>query len=1074
MTAQVPFWKRLRIASPRESLSARLTLTLLPLALIPLLILGLAAYQRSRALLRDQVVVQLRQATERQALALEDWRTAHEYPLWAATQTRSFADLAGQLAAQISRPRQADELRAQIVERLTTINERVSDGLYTGLMVVRMSDGLILAATPRFWEGDTITGIAEMPTTASHVTRDMAFSRATPISFFTVMPFPSDDPELQTALVGMSNDARITTLIVDVGAVQVPSSELYFLIQPDTLAVYDPLETGQIRIVRVAEHPVFDRIPDQPSGSLEFRALDGDQVLAYYRWVPDLSTAVVLEMPQSVAYTGLNSLSLFSLLLLVGAFTLVAVIVPLATRRSLRPLGDLTGGAERIATGDLRHRVPVTQTDEIGRLAAAFNEMADELQALYRGLEDRVEERTRQIRTAAEVARDAAAVREIDKLLDESVRLLSERFGFYHAAVFLLDDKNEYALLRAASSEGGRRMLLRGHKLAVGRMGIVGYVAESGTARIAADVGSDAAHFANPDLPETRSEMALPLRVGGRVTGVLDAQSKDENAFDADDLLIMQTVADQLAIAIENASLLSSETERATQRRKMIEVSRQISEQLGLREVLHRSTDLIRRAFGYRRVTLGLQEGAEILIRASSATAPTRPLALGTRTPVGQGILGRAVGLKAPVMIPDLAADERMPLLSAAETEPRALLAVPLMTRGQAIGALAVEQVEPNSLGEPDAEILETLSGILAVAIENTRLFEDMEHSLQQVDALYRRQTRDAWDKVLDARTSDPRRSTFEYALRSGPPASSEEEPIEVPIALRGESIGAIRAEVPQGPSGWDDVDKDVLQSVADEVATALEQIRLLDETQRRAAQLQTAAEIARDATGLLDPSTLLRRSIELIRARFSLYHVSVFLLSDDGEFAVVRESTGEAGREMIARGHRLAVGSRSVVGQVTRTGEHHIAQDTAQDPFHLPNPLLPDTRCELGLPLKIGQRVIGAIDLQHTSPHAFSEDDVAVLQILADQLSVALENARLFDETLHRARREQSILEISSKVRAASDVDSMMKTAIQELRQTLGARSARIRLAQEAGGAPGGDGHPSSVPAAQRAEEAA
>jgi len=1071
MSAQAPFWKRVRFASPRESVSTRLTLTLLPLALIPLLIMGLAAYQRSRALLRDQVVVQLRQATERQAQALEDWRTSHEYPLWGATQSQSFANLASDLAAQLSRPRQADELRGQIVERLITINERVAEGLYTGLMVVRMSDGLILAATPAFWEGDTIAGMADMPTTASHVTRDMAFSRATPISLFTVMPFPSADPALQTALVGMSNDARITTLIEEVGALQVPSSELYFILPPDTVASYDPIETGQLRIVRVAAHPVLDVIPTAPSGSLEFQALDGEQVLAYYQWVPQLRVAVVLEMPQAVAYAGLNSLSLFFILLLAAAFALVAVIVPLATRRSLRPLGDLTGGAERIAMGDLRHRVPVARTDEVGRLATAFNEMADELQALYRGLEDRVEERTRQIRTAAEVARDAAAVRDIDQLLQEAVRILAERFGFYHAGMFLLDEKNEYAVLRAASSEGGRRMLQRGHKLAVGKLGIVGFVAESATPRIAADVGADAVHFANPDLPDTRSEMALPLRVGSRVIGVLDAQSREENAFDADDLMVMQTVADQLAIAIENASLLRLETERATQRRKIIEVSRQISEQLGLGEVLLRSTDLIRRAFGYRRVTLGLQEGAEIIVRASSATSPTKALRLGTRTPIGQGILGRAVGLKAPVMIPDLAADERMPLISSGEAEPRSLLAVPLMTRGQAIGAVAVEQAEPDSLGEPDAEILETLSGILAVAIENTRLFEDMEHSLQQVDALYRRQTRGVWDKVLSPRAADPRRSSFEYALRAGPPAASEDAPLEVAIALRGESIGAIRAEVPQAPGGWDEVDKDVLQSVADEVATALEQIRLLDETQRRAAQLQTAAEIARDATGLLDPSTLLRRAIDLIRTRFSLYHVSVFLLSEDGEFAVVRESTGEAGREMVARGHRLAVGSRSVVGQVTRTGEHHIVHDTAEDPYHLLNPLLPDTRCELGLPLKIGQRVIGALDLQHTVPHAFSEDDVSVLQILADQLSVALENARLFDETLHRARREQAILEITGKVRASADVDSMMKTAIQELRQTLGARSARIRLVPEGSEASGSDGRASSEPAAPRAE---
>ncbi|HIE37864.1 MAG TPA: GAF domain-containing protein, partial [Anaerolineae bacterium] len=139
----------------------------------------------------------------------------------------------------------------------------------------------------------------------------------------------------------------------------------------------------------------------------------------------------------------------------------------------------------------------------------------------------------------------------MDDLLDRAVNLIRERFGFYHAGIFLLDERGEYAVLRAATSEAGRRMLERGHKLKVGEVGIVGYVTSTGQPRIVLDVDTDAIHFKNPLLPETRSELALPLRVGDRIIGALDVQSVQEAAFDEEDVAILQTMADQLAVAIE-------------------------------------------------------------------------------------------------------------------------------------------------------------------------------------------------------------------------------------------------------------------------------------------------------------------------------------------------------------------------------------------------------------------------------------------------------------------------------------------------------------------------------------------
>ena len=163
--------------------------------------------------------------------------------------------------------------------------------------------------------------------------------------------------------------------------------------------------------------------------------------------------------------------------------------------------------------------------------------------------------RTTQLQVAAEVARDATTAHDLDELLSRSVNLVARRFGFYHAGIFLTDERDEYAAPRAATGEAGRQMLDHGHRLKVGEEGIVGHVCASGEPRISLDVGTDAIHFDNPWLPDTRSEMALPMRVGGRIIGALDVQSSQEAAFDQDDVEILQILADQLAVAIERTRL---------------------------------------------------------------------------------------------------------------------------------------------------------------------------------------------------------------------------------------------------------------------------------------------------------------------------------------------------------------------------------------------------------------------------------------------------------------------------------------------------------------------------------------
>ena len=218
-----------------------------------------------------------------------------------------------------------------------------------------------------------------------------------------------------------------------------------------------------------------------------------------------------------------------------------------------------------------------------------------------------------------------------------------------------------------------------------------------------------------------------------------------------------------------------------------------------------------------------------------------------------------------------------------------------------------------------------------------------------------------------------------------------------VPLRTSGRLMGVLMASS-SAPLRFVSDETRLLRIVGNGIAVSLEKQRLLRQAQRRALELQTASEIARDTTSTLSLDLLLNRIVNLLVERFNFYHDSIFLLDDTGSYAVIREFTGDAGREMKRRGHRLPVGSRSVVGMVTLTGEPYIINNTQTDPNHLPNPLLPDTLSEMGVPLKISNKVIGALDLQSRSINAFNQDDVAVLQILADQIAIAIENARAFE----------------------------------------------------------------------------
>ncbi|CAG0990866.1 Oxygen sensor histidine kinase response regulator DosT [Anaerolineales bacterium] len=382
-----------------------------------------------------------------------------------------------------------------------------------------------------------------------------------------------------------------------------------------------------------------------------------------------------------------NQRAVFAFFAIIGNI----ILALFAAHGITNPIRRLQLAADQLAKGDYAQRVFRGAKDEIWHLTNSFNSMAAQIQGLVTGLEERVAQRTselehrseelekateqskkraNELQTIAEIAQYLSTEKELELLLPLITRTVSERFGFYHVGIFLLNETGNYAVLRAANSPGGQKMLARQHKLEVGQVGIVGNVTSTGIPRIALDTGSDATYFNNPDLPETHSEMALPLIARGKVVGALDVQSTVPNAFTEADAATLGLLADQIAIAIDNVRLLE-ETQNA------LEESRAV-----FREYVADSWQ--------KKSTSGVVGYHQTLVAGQVITADKiKEVEIPTRDENG-------------------------------------VLTVPIKLRDQVIGTLNIRpNTEGKSWNADEVNIVQAVTERLGLALDNARLFEE-------------------------------------------------------------------------------------------------------------------------------------------------------------------------------------------------------------------------------------------------------------------------------------------------------------------------------------------------------------
>jgi len=379
---------------------------------------------------------------------------------------------------------------------------------------------------------------------------------------------------------------------------------------------------------------------------------------------------------------------------------LVGLLGFFASQRLAAPIITLTDITGKVAGGDLSIRAQIATQDEIGALANTFNRMTSQLQDTLGGLERRIAERTADVELArllserraqdlqaiSEVSRSISTEQRLEILLPLVTRLVSERFDFYHVGIFFVDATKQFAILQAANSEGGKRMLERGHRLEVGLTGIVGTVSQTGTPRIALDVGSDATYFNNPDLPETRSEMALPLNFRGETIGVLDVQSVKPGAFTESDANTLSILADQIAIAIENARLFG-QTQQARDEAEALYSQFQRTEW---------------KSFIQQETTIGYSQSA---IGGKPITTLIDTEEIRTALQKGQVVV-----------------------FDGKNTKAQPILAIPVKLRDQTIGVLNIKAPTKNrKWNQDEVNLVQAISDRLALALDNARLLQESQ-----------------------------------------------------------------------------------------------------------------------------------------------------------------------------------------------------------------------------------------------------------------------------------------------------------------------------------------------------------
>ena len=1103
----------------RSSLARSVTQILIAFTFIPIILIAGAAYWRSRTLFGDQVSAQMQNQLTDQLNRLDLVIKTKQNRL---DNFIHQPDFDGELDAAITENPHSNNfstIRDNLSGQMRTLTPQMGNVTFNQFFLM-LPDGIILMASQQGWEGISLVNSQYYQAIANSNDQTFAVYNFPPfysnqLVLITVAQYQKEGGLRQGTLVGISEQQSLQEVLQGLATLS-PSSNAYFVTRDGKLVATDPRtmelavfnpSSSQNTQLTAAFNVMMNGGKNAPT-SLQFNNSNNSPVLAEAAWLPSMDAGLVWEIQQNIIFGQLNSLGSFILLIIVIALIAMALMTWAGTRRVFKPLQSLTAITSKFAAGDFSVRAEVHSQNEIGVLADSFNHMAEELTELYRSLEQKVEERTRQIRTTAEVAQRATSSANLDELFNRTTELIVQQFGFYHAAIYLMDRAEKYAVLRAIYSPSAQALLESGQHVKVGSTSTIGWVSANNEPRFVSDITDDLIQMENQLLPETRSEAGIPISVGSLVLGALDVQSTQANAFGPEAIVMLQTLASQIAAAIQNISLTesvqvnihelehlyrgSSQIMAAQSETEMIQaVSRVLQDSLfAVSMIIIRGSrlevatanaserkDALQTAVGILESNLSEVEkflsGNPVIIEENS-----------TVTPDSLKYFTRQLNHKSSALLPIKQGNKLAGLiiLGARTQSLTSAIVQPYVGMADLIGA-TLEKIAEMGMREERLREVEAITSISQVMSKTTDLnsFYATLHTQVRnvigdypfVVALYQKETAsivipymyeggkvDSVEAIplgegltsILIRTLQPlllvedteKQAEKLGGIIQGKPARSW---MGAPMVVQGEPLGALIVQDMDREHAFGDENLGFLTALANQGAGVIYNVGLLEESRRHTIQLETAAQIARDVSGSLNLDDLLRKAVNLISERFNFYHAGIFLTDLPGEFAVIREATGEAGSQMKRAGHKLGVGSKSIVGYVAGRGESLVVNDTTKDATYYANPLLPETRAEAAIPLKVGERIVGVLDVQSVHAYAFTEDNLRTLQILADQLAIAVVNSELFAETQEQLSQHRLLHHITSSAASGTTLEEALDSAVSGLQVTLGGDRVSILI---------------------------
>jgi PAS domain S-box-containing protein len=521
---------------------------------------------------------------------------------------------------------------------------------------------------------------------------------------------------------------------------------------------------------------------------------------------------------------------------------------------------------------------------------------------------------------------------------------------------------------------------------------------------------------------EAKCWLGVPMHLGTQTIGIIAAQDFERpNAFDLNSQNLLEAMSSQAVIAIENARLFQ-ETQQA-----LSEVQQQ---QRLLNTVINSTPDWIFIKDKDHKLQLANQAYADSLKRPIDEVLGKDDLELGFPEEMVKGDPDKGIVGFWPDDVEVLEKGETKnvpeePLLLDDGMHYLSTIKVPLKDiSGQSWGVLGfVHDITNRKRAEETIRENETLLRTIIDSTLDWIYIRDSDHHYRLVNKSYAESLKLTPQDVIGK--DDLELGFSEETVHGNPEKGIAGLWADDQEVMQSGQIKIVPEEpsILEGRERFISTVKVPLKDISGQVWGVLGFVHDItdikkaeDALRRQNEYLAASTEIARLVSSTLDLDIIFNRTVNLIRDRLGFYHVAIFIVEETGFNSLLREATGDAGREMKERGHSLAVGSKSIVGQVSENGEQVIVNDVGLDPTHKPNPLLPDTKAEAGIPLRIGSRVIGVLDLQATMPNAFTENDLAVLQTLADQVAIAIDNARSYDLAQQAVKEMRELDQLKSQ----------------------------------------------------------